>query len=106
MNKWEVVGITETTKSNSQYSKNKFRYIFHIRNTISGKFHQYFLNKVHATSINVKCHSGKCKAILCLKIGNFKNVVLAKAANPKKSGVRGVGADTVILLKTEIRSFL
>ena len=72
MNKWEVVGITETSMSNSQYSKNKFRYIYHIRNTISGKFHQYCLKNVNSTTVNVKCHSTKCKATLCLKIGNLK----------------------------------
>ena len=71
VNKWELVGVTETQKSNSQFSKNKYLYIYHIRNTISGKFHQYYLKRVNSTSINVKCHTyPKCKAILCLKIGN------------------------------------
>ena len=70
-NKWELVGVTETVDSNSQFSRNKFRFIYHIKNTISGKFHQYYLIKVNSMSINVRCHAyPKCKAILCLKIGN------------------------------------
>ena len=68
--KWELLAVTGT-KSNSQFSSNRFRFTYFIRNTISGKFHQYFLNMVNTTSINTKCHAyPKCKAKLSLKIGN------------------------------------
>ena len=30
--KWKLMGITETNYSNSEYSKNKNRFIYHIKN--------------------------------------------------------------------------
>ena len=69
--KWELVGITETTQSISQFSKNKNRFIYHIKNRISNRYHQYCLDKVNMDSINLTCHTGKCKAMLSMEIGNF-----------------------------------
>ena len=70
--KWELVGITETTKSNSQFSKNKNRFVYHIKNRISNRYHQYCLNRVNMASLNLRCHNNpKCKAMLTMEIGNF-----------------------------------
>ena len=71
--KWELVGITETEKSNSQFSKNKNRFIYHIKNRISNRYHQYSLGKVNMASINLICHATpKCRSMLNMEIGNFK----------------------------------
>ena len=71
--KWKLMGVTETTQSNSQYSKNKNRFIYHIKNVISNRYHQYCLSKVNMASINLICHTKpKCESMLSMKIGNFK----------------------------------
>ena len=42
--KWQIVGITETTKSKSPHARNKNRFIYHIKNRIDNKFFQLWLS--------------------------------------------------------------